>query len=116
MRFGDQQRVLRMIPGLERAEFLRLGQVHRNTYINGPALLAPTLQMRTRPDVFFAGQISGVDGDVESHATGLIASGRSRTSDRRRAPRVPARNRHGFTYRLRIRSRSHELPACEYHL
>ena len=73
MRFGDQQRVLRMIPGLERAEFLRFGQVHRNTYINGPALLAPTLQMRTRPEVFFAGQISGVEGYVESIATGLIA-------------------------------------------
>ena len=73
MRFGDQQRVLRMIPGLERAEFLRFGQVHRNTYINGPTLLAPTLQMRTRPQVFFAGQISGVEGYVESIATGLIA-------------------------------------------
>src|SRR5579872_2851486 len=73
MRFGDQQRVLRMIPGLERAEFLRFGQVHRNTYINGPALLAPTLQMRTRPEIFFAGQISGVEGYVESIATGLIA-------------------------------------------
>ena len=73
MRFGDQQRVLRMIPGLEQAEFLRFGQVHRNTYINGPALLAPTLQMRTRPDLFFAGQISGVEGYVESIATGLIA-------------------------------------------
>ena len=73
MRFGDQQRVLRMIPGLERGEFLRFGQVHRNTYINGPALLAPTLQMRTRPQVFFAGQISGVEGYVESIATGLIA-------------------------------------------
>ena len=73
MRFGDQQRVLRMIPGLECAEFLRFGQVHRNTYINGPALLAPTLQMRTRPQVFFAGQISGVEGYVESVATGLIA-------------------------------------------
>jgi methylenetetrahydrofolate--tRNA-(uracil-5-)-methyltransferase len=73
IRFGDQQRVLRMIPGLERAEFLRFGQVHRNTYINGPALLAPTLQMRTRPQVFFAGQISGVEGYVESIATGLIA-------------------------------------------
>jgi methylenetetrahydrofolate--tRNA-(uracil-5-)-methyltransferase len=73
MRFGDQQRVLRMIPGLERAEFLRFGQVHRNTYINGPALIAPTLQMRTRPDIFFAGQISGVEGYVESIATGLIA-------------------------------------------
>jgi len=73
MRFGDQQRVLRMIPGLGHAEFLRFGQVHRNTYINGPALLAPTLQMRTRPDIFFAGQISGVEGYVESIATGLMA-------------------------------------------
>ena len=73
MRFSDQQRVLRMVPGLEHAEFLRFGQVHRNTYINGPALLAPTLQMRTRPEVFFAGQISGVEGYVESIATGLIA-------------------------------------------
>ncbi len=73
MRFGDQARVLRMIPGLERAEFLRYGQVHRNTYINGPALLGPTLQMRTDPRIFFAGQISGVEGYVESIATGLVA-------------------------------------------
>ena len=73
MRFGEQQRVLRMIPGLQNAEFLRYGQVHRNTYINGPALLAPTLQMRTRPEILFAGQISGVEGYVESIATGLIA-------------------------------------------
>jgi len=73
MRFGEQQRVLRMIPGLENAEFLRYGQVHRNTYINGPALLGPTLQMRTRPNIFFAGQISGVEGYVESIATGLAA-------------------------------------------
>jgi methylenetetrahydrofolate--tRNA-(uracil-5-)-methyltransferase len=73
MRFGDQARVLRMIPGLKRAEFLRFGQVHRNTYINAPALLAPTLQMRTRPEIVFAGQISGVEGYVESIATGLIA-------------------------------------------
>jgi methylenetetrahydrofolate--tRNA-(uracil-5-)-methyltransferase len=73
MRFGDQQRVLRMIPGLERAEFLRYGQVHRNTYINSPALLNDTLQLRTSPNVFFAGQISGVEGYVESIATGLIA-------------------------------------------
>jgi methylenetetrahydrofolate--tRNA-(uracil-5-)-methyltransferase len=72
MRFGEQQRVLRMIPGLENAEFLRFGQVHRNTYINGPALLAPTLQLRTRPNIFFAGQISGVEGYVESIATGLV--------------------------------------------
>jgi methylenetetrahydrofolate--tRNA-(uracil-5-)-methyltransferase len=73
MRFGDQQRVLRMIPGLERAEFLRYGQVHRNTYINGPALLNETLQLRLSPAIFFAGQISGVEGYVESIATGLVA-------------------------------------------
>jgi methylenetetrahydrofolate--tRNA-(uracil-5-)-methyltransferase len=73
MRFGDQARVLRMIPGLQDAEFLRFGQVHRNTYINAPALLAPTLQMRTRPEIFFAGQISGIEGYVESIATGWIA-------------------------------------------
>jgi len=74
MRFGDQARVLRLIPGLENAEFLRFGQVHRNTYINGPALLEPTLQLRTTPRVFFAGQISGVEGYVESIATGLVAA------------------------------------------
>jgi methylenetetrahydrofolate--tRNA-(uracil-5-)-methyltransferase len=73
MRFGEQQRVLRLIPGLQRAEFLRYGQIHRNTYINAPALLAPTLQLRSRPEVFFAGQISGVEGYVESIATGLMA-------------------------------------------
>jgi methylenetetrahydrofolate--tRNA-(uracil-5-)-methyltransferase len=73
MRFAEQARVFRMIPGLERAEFLRYGQIHRNTYINAPALLTPTLQLRTDPRIFFAGQISGVEGYVESIATGLIA-------------------------------------------
>lgn len=73
LRFGEQTRIFRMIPGLQNAEFLRFGQMHRNTYINGPALLAPTLQLRTRPELFFAGQISGVEGYVESIATGLIA-------------------------------------------
>ncbi len=73
MRFPEQARVLRMIPGLGNAEFLRYGQVHRNTYINAPALVAATLQLRTRPQVFFAGQISGVEGYVESIATGLVA-------------------------------------------
>ncbi|MEO8099242.1 MAG: methylenetetrahydrofolate--tRNA-(uracil(54)-C(5))-methyltransferase (FADH(2)-oxidizing) TrmFO [Acidobacteriota bacterium] len=73
MRFGEQQRVLRLIPGLANAEFLRFGQVHRNTYINGPALLGPTLQLRFNPRIFFAGQISGVEGYVESIATGLLA-------------------------------------------
>lgn len=73
MRFGDQARVFRMIPGLENAEFLRFGQMHRNTYINSPALLHPTLQLKTNENIFFAGQISGVEGYVESIATGLMA-------------------------------------------
>ncbi|MGA2212911.1 MAG: methylenetetrahydrofolate--tRNA-(uracil(54)-C(5))-methyltransferase (FADH(2)-oxidizing) TrmFO [Bryobacteraceae bacterium] len=73
MRFAEQARVLRMIPGLERAEFLRYGQIHRNTYINAPALLTNTLQLRANPRILFAGQISGVEGYVESIATGLIA-------------------------------------------
>jgi methylenetetrahydrofolate--tRNA-(uracil-5-)-methyltransferase len=73
MRFPEQARVFRMIPGLERAEFLRFGQIHRNTYISAPALLTSTLQLRTNPRVLFAGQISGVEGYVESIATGLVA-------------------------------------------
>jgi methylenetetrahydrofolate--tRNA-(uracil-5-)-methyltransferase len=73
LKFGEQARIFRMIPGLEKAEFLRFGQIHRNTYINAPALLLPTLQLRGRPTVLFAGQISGVEGYVESIATGLMA-------------------------------------------
>ena len=73
MRFGDQARVFRLIPGLENAEFLRFGQMHRNTYINSPALLRPTLQLKDNERVLFAGQISGVEGYPESIATGLIA-------------------------------------------
>ena len=72
MKFGDQARILRMIPGLEGAEFLRFGQMHRNTYIDAPSLLTPELEMRARPGVFFAGQISGVEGYVEAIATGLM--------------------------------------------
>src|SRR4051812_31903836 len=73
LKFGEQARVLRLIPGLENARFLRYGQIHRNTYINAPALLQPTLQMKAHPNVFFAGQICGVEGYVESIATGLLA-------------------------------------------
>jgi methylenetetrahydrofolate--tRNA-(uracil-5-)-methyltransferase len=73
MRFNEQARVLRLIPGLERAEFLRFGQVHRNTYINAPSLLNGALQLRNKQACLFAGQISGVEGYVESIATGLVA-------------------------------------------
>jgi methylenetetrahydrofolate--tRNA-(uracil-5-)-methyltransferase len=73
LKFGEQARVLRLIPGLENARFLRYGQIHRNTYINAPTLLRETLQMKAHRRVFFAGQICGVEGYVESIATGLIA-------------------------------------------
>jgi len=73
LKFGEQARVLRLIPGLENARFLRYGQIHRNTYINSPTLLRETLQMKAHPRVFFAGQICGVEGYVESIATGLLA-------------------------------------------
>ena len=73
LKFGEQARILRMIPGLENARFLRYGQIHRNTYINAPTLLRETLQMQRHPQVFFAGQICGVEGYVESVATGLLA-------------------------------------------
>jgi len=73
LKFGEQARVLSLIPGLEGARFLRYGQIHRNTYINAPALLSPTLQMKGHPHVLFAGQICGVEGYVESIATGLTA-------------------------------------------
>jgi methylenetetrahydrofolate--tRNA-(uracil-5-)-methyltransferase len=73
LKFGEQARVLSLIPGLERARFLRYGQIHRNTYINAPTLLNPTLQMKAHPHVLFAGQICGVEGYVESIATGLMA-------------------------------------------
>jgi methylenetetrahydrofolate--tRNA-(uracil-5-)-methyltransferase len=73
LRYGEQQRVLRLIPGLERAEFSRYGQMHRNTFINSPLHLRPTLQFRDRDDLFFAGQITGVEGYVGNIGTGLLA-------------------------------------------
>lgn len=73
LKFPEQKRILRMIPGLENGEFLRFGQIHRNTYINAPALLAPDLSLRPAPEVFIAGQLSGVEGYVECIATGLLA-------------------------------------------
>jgi methylenetetrahydrofolate--tRNA-(uracil-5-)-methyltransferase len=73
LKFPEQARILRLIPSLETAEFFRFGQIHRNTYINAPALLGSTMQLRSDPRIFFAGQISGVEGYVESIATGLMA-------------------------------------------
>lgn len=73
LRWPEQERVFRMIPGLERASFVRLGQIHRNCYINAPTILDATLQTRQRPELIFAGQISGVEGYTESAATGILA-------------------------------------------
>jgi len=73
LKFPEQKRVLRMIPGLGNAEFMRYGQMHRNTFIASPKLLRPTLQHITRDDLFFAGQITGVEGYMGNIATGLLA-------------------------------------------
>jgi methylenetetrahydrofolate--tRNA-(uracil-5-)-methyltransferase len=73
LRFPEQKRILRMIPGLENAEFLRYGQIHRNTYLNAPRLLSPDLSMKAAPRVFVAGQLSGVEGYVECIASGFLA-------------------------------------------
>lgn len=71
--WGEQRRVFKMIPGLEAAEFVRFGVMHRNTYINSPKILLPTFQLKSSPEIFFAGQITGVEGYVESAAAGLMA-------------------------------------------
>jgi methylenetetrahydrofolate--tRNA-(uracil-5-)-methyltransferase len=73
LKFGEQARVMRLIPGLENAVFLRYGQIHRNTYINAPTLLTETLQLKAHPRILIAGQLSGVEGYTESIASGLLA-------------------------------------------
>ena len=91
MKWGEQARVLRLIPGLENAEFVRYGMIHRNTYINGPTVLRETWQVRGRDDLFFAGQISGVEGYVESAASGLIAGRNAAAIADGREPSTPPR-------------------------
>ncbi len=91
LKFGEQARVLRLIPGLENARFLRYGQIHRNTYINAPTLLRDTLQMKAHPRVLFAGQICGVEGYVESIATGLMAGMHAASLAREEALTAPPR-------------------------
>jgi methylenetetrahydrofolate--tRNA-(uracil-5-)-methyltransferase len=91
LKYGEQARIMRLIPGLENAKFLRYGQIHRNTYINGPTLLGETLQMKQHPNVLFAGQISGVEGYVESIATGLLAGLHAAALARNIEPLAPPR-------------------------
>ena len=73
LKWGEQQRVFRLIPALKNAEFVRFGVMHRNTFINSPAVLKPTYQFKKHPQLFLAGQISGVEGYVESVSSGLVA-------------------------------------------
>ena len=91
MKWGEQARVLKLIPGLENAEFVRFGMIHRNTYINGPDVLRDTWQMKRRDDLFFAGQISGVEGYVESAASGLVAGRNAAALAQGREPSAPPR-------------------------
>jgi methylenetetrahydrofolate--tRNA-(uracil-5-)-methyltransferase len=91
LRFTEQKRILRMIPGLERAEFLRYGQIHRNTYLNAPALLAPSLALRAHPEVFVAGQLCGTEGYVEAIATGFLAGTQAARLARGEKPAGPPR-------------------------
>jgi methylenetetrahydrofolate--tRNA-(uracil-5-)-methyltransferase len=91
MKWGEQARVLKLIPGLEQAEFVRFGMIHRNTYINGPTVLRDTWQVRGRDELFFAGQISGVEGYVESAASGLIAGRNAALLATNREPSAPPR-------------------------
>jgi len=91
LKWGEQARVLKLVPGLEHAEVVRFGMVHRNTYINGPTVLRETWQSKFRDDLFFAGQISGVEGYVESAASGLMAGRNAAAIVRNEEPRVPPR-------------------------
>lgn len=94
--YPEQRRVLRLIPGLEQAEFLRYGSIHRNTFINAPALLTKTLQMKTRPSVMFAGQLVGVEGYVEAAASGGLAGlNAARLLSNRPPVSPPASTAHG---------------------
>ena len=91
LKFGEQKRVLRLIPGLEQSEFIRFGQIHRNTFICAPAVLGETLQMREVPRVLFAGQISGVEGYIEAMATGFMAGVHAARLARGHEPEAPPR-------------------------
>ncbi len=105
LKWGEQKRILQMIPGLEAAEFVRFGMIHRNTYVNAPRTLEPSFEMRRRPGLFFAGQMSGVEGYVESAASGLIAGIGAAFRAKGQAPRpFPEDTAHGALGRYIARS------------
>ena len=117
LKWGDQKRVFRLIPGLENAEFVRHGMIHRNTYVNSPSTLEPTFEARTRPGLFFAGQMSGVEGYVESAASGLIAGiGAARRALGEEPLVFPEETALGALGRYIARSDPRELSAHEHSL
>ena len=118
LKWGEQKRVFRMIPGLERAEFVRFGMIHRNTYVNAPLTLEPTFETRRRPGLFFAGQMSGVEGYVESAASGLARRARRRSFRARgEEPQRAARGHRPRRARpLHRPQRPRALPAHEHRL
>ena len=117
IKWGEQARVLRMIPGLESAEFVRFGMVHRNTYVNGPTVLAETWQVRARPTLFFAGQMSGVEGLRRVGGVGA-ARGHQRGGAGERAPGVVAAadDRDRGAGLLRVARQPGALRAVEHHV
>ena len=117
LKFGEQKRVLRLIPGLEQAEFIRFGQIHRNTFICAPAVLRETLQMRSDPRVLFAGQISGVEGYIEAMATGFMAGVHAAELARGRTPASAAAPHCDGRLDELHRERGHEeFSADEHHV
>ena len=105
LKWGEQKRVFRLIPGLERAEFVRFGMIHRNTFVNAPLVLEPTFETRRRRGLFFAGQMSGVEGYVESAASGLVAGVSAARRARGEEPRpFPEDTAHGALCRYIARS------------
>jgi methylenetetrahydrofolate--tRNA-(uracil-5-)-methyltransferase len=105
LKWGEQKRIFRMIPGLEQAEFVRFGMIHRNTFVNAPLVLEPTFETRRRGGLFFAGQMSGVEGYVESAASGLVAGVSAFFRARGEEPRpFPEDTAHGALGRYIARS------------
>ena len=117
MTYPEQRRVLRMIPALEKAEFVRLGSIHRNTFVDSPRLILPTLQLRARNDLFLAGQMVGVEGYVESAAAGLLAGiNAAQFRDESRVARAAARDRNRLAGRVHHRFDPPRFPADEREL
>ena len=117
LKFGEQARVLRLIPGLENATFLRYGQIHRNTYIHAPSLLTETLQLTPHPNILIAGQLSGVEGYTESIASGLLAGRYAAALAHGQQPDArPPPHRQRLAHPLHHPRRDQTLPARQHHL